>query len=320
LGLTYLAGITIEARLRVAVVGGCGAAGSVMVAALRLGGAEVDIIDRGTRGCETRELLVKGLWRGPVKVCGWDSVRGPYDVAMLFTKSYDASGALEGALRLEPRLLVSPHNGLGALELLEGRVGSRAAGMVLYYGSTRTSKCSSIYTGGRRVVIGCRTGCDPELLSQLSTIIKAGGLDAEVVNPKDFDSERWLKLAVNSAINPVTALSWDKNGVIARDLPAAQLAGDLARETGLVAEGLGIELAEDPVEATMRTARETAENCSSTVQDLAAGRDTELRYINLAVWEESLKAASRAVINLTVYRAVEVVSRWLRGRRSPCAR
>ncbi|MGC9112378.1 ketopantoate reductase family protein [Acidilobus sp.] len=306
--------------LRVAIVGGCGAAGSVAAAALVKGGVSVEIIDRGKKSCSGEEVEVEGLWKGRLKVCGWDSAKGPYDVVILFTKAYDAGGAIEDAVKLNAKLYVSPHNGLGPLELLEERAGSRAAGAIVYYGATRVSRCRSRYNGGGKVILGCRRGCDEALLRDLSEALKTGGLDAIVTNPEDFQSERWLKLAVNSAINPVTALSWDKNEVIIKDDSARDLAAYLAAETGNVASQLGIKLPEDPVEATYRTARETADNCSSTVQDLAANRETELKYINLAVWNASVSLQVRAVANLSVYRAVEVASRWLKGRRSPCVR
>lgn len=306
--------------LRIAIVGGCGAAGSVTAAALARGGAEVEIIDRAKKGCSSEDIEVEGLWKGHLPVCGWDSARGPYDIVILFTKAYDAESAIKEAVRLNAKLYISPHNGLGPLELLEDTTGSRAAGAIVYYGATKMSRCRSKYNGGRRVILGCRKGCDIALLKDLSEALNAGSLDATVVTPDDFQSERWLKLAVNSAINPVTALSWDRNEVIIKDEVARDLAADLATETGSVASQLGIKLHDDPVEATYRTASETADNCSSTVQDLAAGRETELKYINLAVWNASVSLQVRAVANLSVYRAVEVASRWLRGRRSPCAR
>ena len=309
--------------MKVGIVGGCGAAGSVLAASLARAGADVQVIARGRSGCERARLVVEGLWSGPVDVCGWDGVRGAtYDFLIVATKAYDVGQALDlvASSGLGAGLVLSTQNGLGSLEEVERRFGDRAAAMILYYGSYRTGACSSRYTGGSRVVLGCRTGCDVGRLRSLSSALNSGGLEAEVVGREELEGHRWLKLAVNSAINPVTALAWDTNGVIVRDGEAAEAAAILAQETGRVAGELGIALPDDPVEATFRTARETSNNCSSTVQDLAAGRPTELRYINLAVWEASASLSERAIANFLAFYSVEAASRWLRGRRSPCER
>ena len=308
--------------MKVGIVGGCGAAGSVLAASLARAGADVRVIARGRSGCEKARLVVEGFWSGPVEVCGWDGARGAYDFLVVATKAYDVAQALDAAAAsgVSAGLVLSAQNGLGPLEEVERRFGSRAAAMILYYGSYRTGACSSRYTGGSRVVLGCRAGCDMGALQLLASALESGGLDAEVVGREELEGHRWLKLAVNSAINPVTALAWDTNGVLLRDAEAAEAATILARETGEVARGLGISMPEDPVEATFRTARETSGNCSSTVQDLAAGRPTELRYINLAVWEASARLGERAIANFLAFYSVEAASRWLRGRRSPCER
>ncbi len=307
-------------ELKVAVVGGCGAAGSVFSAALLRSGADVTIIDRAATACSSVNLVVENYWSGKARVCGWGSARGPFDVVVMFTKVYDLDSAMAGVPLLSPGIVISPHNGLGGLEMVEKAYGSRAAGMIVYYGASRESRCRTRYNGGSRVILGCRTNCRLDILRALAEHLTAGGLEADVVDSREFNSQRWLKLAVNSAINPVTALSWSTNGVIVDDENAKSLATDLASETGRVARGLSIELPEDPVEATLRTAYETRSNCSSTVQDLASGRPTELRYINMAIWEASVKTYAPALVNLATYRAVEVASRWLKGRRSPCER
>jgi 2-dehydropantoate 2-reductase len=302
-----------------AIVVGCGAVGTVLAVALSLGGAEVVVASRRASGCSQRRAEARGLGSSMVSVCGWAHLPKEVDVMVFATKAYDLPSAVNAAkdLGLRPRLAVSVQNGLGSLELVEEAFDS-AAGMIIYFGSTGLSECSALYTGGRRVVAGCRRSCDEDALRELLDAIASAGLSPEKVSRDEFEGERWLKLATNAAINPLTLIAWSRNGEIVRDERLRALASALADEVGRVARGLGIRLPEDPVEAALRTASDTSANCSSSVQDVAAGRRTELRYINGAVWEASLKLNFRASLNLFAYLAGEAASEWLKGRRSPC--
>ncbi len=304
--------------MRAAVVG-CGAVGAAISVALARGGAEVHVITREARGCSQGVVAVEGIGEARLRVCGWGEAPRDVDVLVLATKAYDVEGAVQGALTagLRPRLAVSVQNGLGPLETVE-RAFPSTAGMLLYLGLTRAGDCKAVHTGGSRVVLGCRRPCDLSALSELAGLLGSSGLRAEVVGPAEFEGERWLKLAVNSAVNPLTLIKWSRNGAVLTDPLLREAAAALAAETGRVAEGLGVRLPRDPVEETFRTARETSENCSSTVQDVALGRRTELEYINKAVWERSLGLSFRAALNLLAYEAGEAASAWLRGRRSPC--
>jgi 2-dehydropantoate 2-reductase len=90
----------------------------------------------------------------------------------------------------------------------------------------------------------------------------------------------WRKLAVNCAINPLTALHGCRNGELL-ERPALRLAfDDLCTEIAGVLAGLGhAELAAQVGDEARRVARATAANRSSMLQDLSAGRRTEIDWI-----------------------------------------
>ncbi len=304
--------------MRVVVIG-CGAVGAALSVEAARGGADVHVITRSAAGCARRLVEVRGLGSAPVNVCGWADAPREADVLVFATKAYDVSAAVSQSLSagLRPRLAVSVQNGLGPLEVVEEAFQS-SAGALVYLGLTRLDACRALYTGGRRVVLGCRGYCDEGALRGLADALASAGLEAEVVGARDFEGERWVKVAVNTAINPLTLVTWSRNGRIATDQLLREAAAAVASETGRVGAALGVELPEDPAEATIRTARETSENCSSTVQDVANGRRTELDYLNRAVWERSLGLSFRAALNLLAYESAEAAAVWLRGKRSPC--
>ncbi|MGC9071507.1 MAG: ketopantoate reductase family protein [Acidilobus sp.] len=304
--------------MRAAVIG-CGAIGTALSVALARGGAQVYAITRRTQGCRPIEAELRGFGSAEVSLCDLESVPKDLDVLVFATKAYDVADAVSQALshKMSARLAVSVQNGLGPLEIIEDAYRS-AVGALIYIGSMREGECRATYTGGKRVVLGCRGDCDKDAIRSIAETLASSGLQVDVVRPAEFEGERWLKLAVNSAINPLTLLAWSRNGVIASDPLLRETASSIALETGHVAEGLSVLLPDDPVEATLRTAVETGNNCSSTVQDVASGRRTELDYINRAVWERSRGLNFRAALNLLAYEAGEAASSWLKGRRSPC--
>jgi 2-dehydropantoate 2-reductase len=93
----------------------------------------------------------------------------------------------------------------------------------------------------------------------------------------------WTKLAVNAAINPLSAILGLPNGELLR-LPGAraQLIA-AAAEVGVVAQAAGIALPVDPVARALQVAEATAPNRSSMLQDVEAGRRTEIEAITGAV-------------------------------------
>jgi 2-dehydropantoate 2-reductase len=109
-----------------------------------------------------------------------------------------------------------------------------------------------------------------------------GGLEMQLVDP--VEPYVWAKLVANAAINPLTALAGVRNGELLERVDLRERAARIAREAAAVARGEGIALPfEDPVSFVEGVALATAGNRSSMLEDLAAGRRTEIEEINGAV-------------------------------------
>jgi 2-dehydropantoate 2-reductase len=97
----------------------------------------------------------------------------------------------------------------------------------------------------------------------------------------DIEHRLWQKLAINSVINPLTAIYQCRNGDLL-DIPDIEtIIARLCTEFIAVAraENLHFDLAalRDDI---LRVARDTAQNRSSMLQDIVACRPTEIDYIN----------------------------------------
>jgi 2-dehydropantoate 2-reductase len=97
----------------------------------------------------------------------------------------------------------------------------------------------------------------------------------------DIDQRLWRKLAVNSVINPLTALHDCRNGAVL-ELPGIDaLLPALCAEVCAAANAEGLALnAAQLVDDVRHVCRVTAQNRSSMLQDIAARRLTEIDFIN----------------------------------------
>ena len=202
--------------------------------------------------------------------------------------------ATEDALRpLLPALdqvdaVLTLQNGLGNAQRIRAVLPSsvRVLTGVTTQGALRTDAGVVRDTGAGGTWIGSEfLEDDPGALDQaarVATMLDGAGWRSSAV--ADILPHLWMKLATNSAINPLTALTRVSNGEIARDPNLAQLAAYLATEAATVAATLGIQI-DDPVETALDVARATGENRSSMLRDIEQGRRTETEAITGAIHE-----------------------------------
>lgn len=229
----------------------------------------------------------------PIEVVLVDKLPGSVRYSLVAVKAYDTESTL-GAIAGTPVIF---QNGVGGLELIRERLGV-GLGAVLTYGVSRIGGVVELRGHGEVVL--------PEEAGELADALRAGGASVRIV--RDVEPYRWLKTAVNAAINPITALLRAKNGVVLESPHARALAEAAAREAGLVAERLGVKLPADPVEELLRVAAATRENYSSMLQDVLAGRRTEVDYINGAVVSYGRRAGVETPVNYALWLAVRALS------------
>jgi 2-dehydropantoate 2-reductase len=204
------------------------------------------------------------------------------DAVLIAVKAHQTRRALE-PLRgiLAPHaLVVSLQNGLdndrAARETLP------AARVV----AATTMRAAIVLGPGRVRPIGngtttiARDGAASPTSDDLSATFQAAGLDARVVD--DIRPAVWEKLIVNAAINPLGALTGRTNAALTDDPDLAALGRALAAEAAAVASAEGVTIA-DPWGLVEAAVSATAANRNSMLQDLEAGRPTEIDAIGAAI-------------------------------------
>lgn len=97
----------------------------------------------------------------------------------------------------------------------------------------------------------------------------------------DIHRRRWIKLAVNCAINPLTARYRCRNGDLLQNPAACAEMQRICAEVAAVMQAEGhAATAEELFALACSAARQTAANFSSMHADVSAGRETEIRFLN----------------------------------------
>lgn len=269
-------------------------------------GAIGHVVERALEGREGVELVRIDRTRSPLR-----DGEAPVEAAIVCTKTFGTAWAADIAARvLAPGgVAVTIQNGLGNYETLAERVGAGRVSLGAIYVGARLLPDGSLFaTGAGRVELGRPR--DPEArgrLERLAEHLTGGGMQVSVVD--DARPTVWRKLAVNAAMNPTTAIFGLTNGELLTHAAAGPLADELARETARVASAAGVALGEDEAVAAWRDiATRLGANKSSMLQDLEAGKPTEIEAINGAVAREGRGAGVDAPVNEAITLLMTAVS------------
>ncbi len=274
--------------MKIAIIGP-GALGGLLGALLFEAGEEVTLVDylpaRAAR-LQRQGLRVRtpaGAERQIPVPIGLPGKAGPAALVIVAVKAHQTQAA---ALSLRPLLaehglVLSLQNGLGNLETLALAVGpQRLLAGVAMLGVTRTAAGEIILAGEGPLIIGVPSGSQvsPEELARVAAALRRAGLDCR--EQPDIELALWEKLLVNVGLNPLTALLRVPNGALLKLPEAWELALAAAREAQQVARATGLPLDLDPEELLRQVCQATAANRSSMLQDVLAGRSTEIDALN----------------------------------------
>ena len=228
------------------------------------------------------------------------NLKPPFDLLIFTVKAFaTAQAAADAAHLIGPQTaLMSLQNGLGNIEALrQHQQPALILAAVTTSGATLADENRVIERGLGTISLGSVAG-NHDLARAVAALLSGAGLPAEAL--EDIWPTLWRKLAVNCAINPLTAMLDIKNGLLL-EAPVAELMGQVAQEAGAVAQALGVSL--DPAalpDTVAEVCRLTADNISSMLQDVRAGRPTEIDQINGAVVREAEKVGASAPLNMAL--------------------
>jgi 2-dehydropantoate 2-reductase len=227
---------------------------------------------------------------------------------VVFTKTFHTDAALAGirAAIGEETWLLSLQNGLGN----DRRLAAHAAEERIMVGSSTMpsdlvgpGKVRSHGEGGSRLYPAFNG--DPAFAREVCDRLTRGGLPATL--EPDIHGAIWSKAIFNATMNPLCALTRRTPGFLGGHEESRALIRELVEEGVRVANASGVAIAAQPIhDLTHVSVTDHANHEASMLQDVKAGRRTEVDAINGAIVAAAKAAGVEAPITETLWRLVKL--------------
>ncbi|MED6337952.1 MAG: 2-dehydropantoate 2-reductase [Candidatus Thermoplasmatota archaeon] len=268
--------------MRIAVLG-AGSIGCLVAAKLVESGQDVIVHAKGEHGAilAVNGLKVAGQWDFSVGRDDWTvsldeaglhpDLQESCDLAIITCKSKDTLALAEIARYICSGSVLSLQNGLGNLEILEDEIGPhRIAGGTTTNAVFRSGFGEINWAGRGELIIGGRCAeVFVELLSELGAIFT-----------DDLNRSIWEKVLLNVAINPLAAICGISNGGLLESELLSQSESTML-EAAVVARTEGVKISDDQelIDKLHSVLVATSNNKCSMLQDVKAGRETEIEML-----------------------------------------
>ena len=293
---------------------GAGAMGCLYGAAFHRAGCEVVFVDVSQPHIDAinahgLELETRaGTEHLPIPARRPEQIDAPVDLMVVFTKTFHTDGALSGiaaAIGSETWLL-SLQNGLGN----DRRLAAHAAEERIMVGSSSLpsdlvgpGKVRSHGEGGSKLYPAF--GGDPAFAREVCDLLTNGGLPAAL--EPDIHGAIWSKAIFNATMNPLCALTRRTPGFLGSHEESRALIRALVEEGVAVANASGVAIPAQPIhDLTHVSVTDHANHEASMLQDVKAGRRTEVDAINGAIVEAARAAGVAAPLTETLWRLVKL--------------
>ena len=281
---------------------GAGALGSVLGGFLQKIGRRVTYAGRGAhfQALQEHGLKITGIWGEhfipPEEIDALTSAeasRKRYSTILLCVKSKDTKTAASQAAPLlqEDGIMVSIQNGLNNWEAISQSVGEeRTVGARVIFGAEIPIPGQARVTvNADDVLLGEPFGTvNRPLLQTLQEDLNLSGIPARIVGKDEIWAALWGKVLYNCSLNPLGAILEVPYGKLGDNEETRNIIKIIIKEIFLVCQALGVTLPYRGADEYYRYLLETqlpptAGHRASMLQDIQAGRKTEIDALNGAI-------------------------------------
>ena len=265
--------------MQVAVIG-AGAVGCYYGGLLLRAGHDVTFIGRRTHvdAINTHGLLLDTQsFKGhlPAKAATDAAALASPDLVLFCVKSADteeAGRSLAGRLRPETSIL-SLQNGVDNPQRLLAVTGHPVIPAVVYVGSEMAGPGHVRHHGGGDLAIGASPASEA-----LAQTLDAAGIRTTIAD--DIETTLWSKLVINCAFNALSAVAGISYGPMLEVEGTRDVVASAVQEAVTVARASGVPMPDDLLERIMKIPAAMPNQMSSTAQDLARGKPSEINFLN----------------------------------------
>ncbi len=313
---------------------GGGAVGLGIASCLIRPGHRIEIIARPEMVATLRTdgLLRTGIFGGThakpdaFRCCSSldEAAGGPYDLVLICTKSFDSASAANDLAEHESRLgpgatLVLFQNGWGNAEAFSAHFEKDriySARVITGFRRHRPNEVE-ITVHADAIHIGSLFSADLSVIEPLARAIREGGIPCE--RSDSIEKDLWAKMLYNCALNPLGAILGVPYGALAESDTTRALMDRIVEEISAVMVAAGYRTHwREPKQFLdvfySRLVPDTARHESSMLQDITAGKRTEIDALNGAVIKLAQEHGVAVPYNLAVYNLVRFLET---GRQRP---
>jgi 2-dehydropantoate 2-reductase len=182
----------------------------------------------------------------------------------------DAAAAQIAPFLDRDAIVVNLQNGVDNTERIQAKVSQPVVPAVVYVATEMKGPGHLKHHGRGDLVIG------PNEL--VRAWFESAGVPAVI--SENIAGELWAKLIVNCAYNALSAITQLPYGKLIEGAGVRETMRDVVEETLAVAKASGVRMAPDMLARTYRIAEAMPTQFSSTAQDLARGKPTEIDHLN----------------------------------------
>ena len=303
---------------RVAVMG-AGAVGCYFGGMLARAGAPVTLIARAQHVAAIRRdgLRFEGVhFQENIPLAASaepGAVRGAQWV-LFCVKSVDTEAAAEQiAPHLDPGAIVlAMQNGVDNIERIRRHLPNPVLAAVVYVAAAMSGPGVVRHTGRGDLVIGELANPDGHAslparrIDEIAALLARADIPCRVSD--NVEGELWQKLLLNCAYNAISALGRAQYERIAAAPEALAVMRAAVREVLDVARAGGVKMPPgDMVDAAVKLADAMPKATSSTAQDIARGKLTEIDHLNGYVFRRGLALGVATPVNQTLHALVKLL-------------
>ncbi len=315
----------MPAPLNSIAVVGAGAVGSFFGAMLARAGHDVTLIGRAphVQAIESRGLLLHVAGRvQTVRLAASTDLAAlrSADLVLFCVKSTDTDQVARqiAPLLADQALVLSLQNGVDNAATIARHVHQTVMPTVVYVATAMPEPGVVTHHGRGDLVIGPldSAAAQDARQRQLEQAVVDLFATAQVpvrVSP-DVMGELWSKLMINCAYNAISALTQLPYGRMAAQPEVVEVQRTVVREVVAVAEADGQSLPlEAAFESMAQIARAMPSQLSSTAQDLARGKPTEIDHLNGFVARRGAELGIATPVNQTLHALVKLAESGQKG-------
>jgi 2-dehydropantoate 2-reductase len=176
-------------------------------------------------------------------------------------------------------IVLNLQNGVDNAERIQARIEQPVVPAVVYVATEMAGPGHVKHHGRGDLVVGTLDARLPSgALEAIQALFASSGVP--VALSQNVRGELWAKLVVNCAYNALSAITQLPYGELVRGAGIREVMGDVVEEALAVAKTSGVRMAEDMIARTYAIAEAMPAQYSSTAQDLARGKPTEIDHLN----------------------------------------